>query len=194
MQTNKRWSHLKQKQVEWISQVTKEEYDRYIEKYKKQPHKSGKNEIVDKVYDRINEREIWIPYYEAKAHIGKYIDRHNRKPHDVIDENGEKIMINPVTVKPKLPASAFNDLPDDIKAEFADKIKCGIIYYINQTSKVPPDKVRDNYLKNIVRGFNTKQYKRTGAKVLIDEPLLSLYDDMKKDLYDDFRANGKKNN
>jgi len=35
--------------------------------------------LIDRVYDRISEREIWIPYYEVKVHVGKYIDRRNRK-------------------------------------------------------------------------------------------------------------------
>lgn len=70
LQTNKKWSHLKQQQREWVAQITKEEYDRYIVKYKNQPNKSGKAEIIDTVYDKINAKEIWIPFYEAKAHIG----------------------------------------------------------------------------------------------------------------------------
>ena len=64
LQTNKKWSHLKQKQREWISTTTKNEYDRYIATHQKTPGKSGKAEIIDNVYDKINEREIWIPFYE----------------------------------------------------------------------------------------------------------------------------------
>ena len=96
LQTNKKWSHLKQKQRDWIANITKDEYEHYIFEHKKTPHKSGKAKIINNVCDKINEREIWIPYYEAEAHIGKYIDRQNRKSHDIVDEDSKVITVEPV--------------------------------------------------------------------------------------------------
>jgi hypothetical protein len=79
LQTNKKWSHLKQRQRQWIHGITMEEYSAYVEKYGKLPLKSGKEAVLDKVYARINEREMWIPWDEFKAHAGKFIDRRNQK-------------------------------------------------------------------------------------------------------------------
>ena len=78
-QTNKKWSHLKERQRLWIHEMTMEEHAAYVEKYGGLPLKSGKEAVLDKVYDRINEREMWIPWDEFKAHAGKFIDRRNRK-------------------------------------------------------------------------------------------------------------------
>ena len=79
LQTNKKWSHLKQKQRLWIHEITMEEHAAYVERYGRLPLKSGKEAVLDKVYDRINEREMWIPWGEFKTHAGKFIDRRNRK-------------------------------------------------------------------------------------------------------------------
>lgn len=78
-QTNKQWSHLKQRQREWIAEVIKEEHSAYLEEFGKLPIKGGKQIIFDRVYDRIEQREIWIPYGEARKNINKRIDRLNRK-------------------------------------------------------------------------------------------------------------------
>jgi hypothetical protein len=79
LQTNNKWSHLKERQRLWIHEITMEEHAAYVEKYGRLPLKSGKEAVLDKVYDRINEREMWIPWGEFKTHAGKFIDRRNRK-------------------------------------------------------------------------------------------------------------------
>jgi 8-oxo-dGTP diphosphatase len=79
LQTNKQWSHLKQRQQEWICGVVKEEHAAHVERLGKLPVKLGKQDVIDRVYDRIEQREIWIPYGEAARNIGKKIDRLNRK-------------------------------------------------------------------------------------------------------------------
>ena len=86
LQTNKKWSHLKQRQRLWIHEMTMEEHAAYVEKYGKLPLKSGKETVLDKVYDRVNEREMWIPWDEFKIHAGKFIDRRNRKLSEVSPE------------------------------------------------------------------------------------------------------------
>jgi len=198
LQTNKKWSHLKQKQREWIAKITKDEYDRYINRHKKMPGKSGKAEIIDNVYDKINEREIWIPFYEAKVHIGKYIDRQNRKAHDIVGEDSEIITITPFKktkkngiAKPKPPTIKFGETDGEIKKYFYDNMKKNIALYINQTAKIPPNKIRDSHLKNILRGFNSKLYKKTGAKVLRDDTLLSAYDSFRKELLAEYNSGGQ---
>jgi hypothetical protein len=89
LQTNKKWSHLKQRQRLWIYDITTEEHSAYVEKYGKLPVKSGREAVLDKVYGRINEREMWIPWDEFKAHAGKFIDRRNRKLSAVPPSAGE---------------------------------------------------------------------------------------------------------
>jgi hypothetical protein len=79
LQTNKKWAHLKQKQRSWIYEISMEEYSAYAEEYGGLPRKTGKEVILYKVHDRINERDIWIPWDELKAHVEKMIDRRNRK-------------------------------------------------------------------------------------------------------------------
>ena len=201
LQTNKKWSHLKQKQREWIATTTKNEYDRYIATHKKTPGKSGKLEIIDTVYDKINERELWIPFYEVKENVGKHIERQNRKAHDIVGEDGETVTVvsakKPKKIgtakksKPKPPTVKFGEIDTEIKEYFYENMKKEIALYINYTAKIPPNKLRDNHLKNILKGFNAKLYKKTGAKVLKDDVLLSAYDDIRKELLAEYNANGK---
>lgn len=79
LQTNKKWSHLKNSQKAWIFETTREEHAAYVKTHGMLPMKRMKQIVVDKVYDRIKEREIWIPYGEAAAHIEKHLNRENRK-------------------------------------------------------------------------------------------------------------------
>lgn len=50
LQTNKKWSHLKRSQVDWIRQQQK------------------LVSSLDELYERIQERGIWIPFSEIKKH------------------------------------------------------------------------------------------------------------------------------
>ena len=79
MQTNKRWSHLKQKQRDWIYEQTRIEHQKFIEANDRIPRKHAKQDVIDNVTTRVSERRIWLPSYELRAGIGKYIDRLNRK-------------------------------------------------------------------------------------------------------------------
>lgn len=91
LQTNKKWSHLKAKQKEWIYSVAEKEYNTFVNEYNKIPLKRNKDIIFDKVYESIVEREIWIPYHEAKMHLNKFIDRMNRKnsPYEPKEKEGD---------------------------------------------------------------------------------------------------------
>lgn len=76
LQTNKKWSHLKQKQVQYIYDKTVELHTKFVAEHEKLPRKQYKNDIINGVYDELN---MHIPYSEARPHISKYIDRLNRK-------------------------------------------------------------------------------------------------------------------
>ena len=79
LQINKKWSHLKQKQRDWIYEIAKVEHEKFIEKHNKNPMKTDKKELIEIISDLVENREIWLPYYELEQHIGKYIDKLNKK-------------------------------------------------------------------------------------------------------------------
>ncbi|PFT30401.1 transposase [Bacillus cereus] len=80
LQTNKKWSHLKQKQRENISTWLREAY---IEKIKVHNHRLKPREhedVLESVMSKIYDREIWIPDYEVekyyKGKINKWYNKH----------------------------------------------------------------------------------------------------------------------
>ena len=79
LQTNKKWSQLKQKQHEWIYEITRAEHTKFIEENGRLPMKTGKKKLIETIEVKIDERGIWLPSHELETGIGKYIDRLNRK-------------------------------------------------------------------------------------------------------------------
>ena len=79
LQTNKQWSHLKQRQREWIYGITRLEHKAFLEKNNRLPMKAGKRELIALIIAKIDERGIWLPSGELESGIGRYIDRLNRK-------------------------------------------------------------------------------------------------------------------
>ena len=71
LQTNKKYSQLKMKQkekiAEWMFQATRDYY------MKKCTFPSDKHleEVVDSVYEKIEDAEIWIPYGEVFKHYSE---------------------------------------------------------------------------------------------------------------------------
>ena len=79
LQTNKKWSQLKQKQRDWIYEVVRAEHEKFIEENDRLPMKTGKKKLIAIIETKIDERGIWLPSHELEQGIGKYIDRLNRK-------------------------------------------------------------------------------------------------------------------
>jgi len=79
LQTNKKWSHLKQKQRDWIYEIIRSEHKKFIEENNRLPMKSGKKMLIAVVESKVDERGIWLPSYELEKGVGKYIDRLNRR-------------------------------------------------------------------------------------------------------------------
>ena len=79
LQTNKIWSHLKQKQKEWIIQTARGQYDRFLRECGKLPVEGSKKQLIEDVYAVIEERDIWIPYGEVYRVLCKHIARWNRQ-------------------------------------------------------------------------------------------------------------------
>ena len=86
LQTNKKWSDLKQSQRDWIYEMTRNAHAAYIEKHRRLPRKKCKEEVIAAVNEKLNERKIWIPYHEFYGRIVSYIDRLNRKSSLLSDE------------------------------------------------------------------------------------------------------------
>ncbi|MBJ7966988.1 transposase [Bacillus cereus] len=80
LQTNKKWSHLKQKQRENISTWLREAYIEKIKVHKRRLKPREHEDVLESVMSKIYEREIWIPDYEVemyyKGKINKWYNKH----------------------------------------------------------------------------------------------------------------------
>lgn len=75
LQTNKKFSHLKQTQKEFIMQELYLQCKKYTVENGTFPHKDGLFTVLDKVYQQIEQREIWIPYEEVYQHFQSRITK-----------------------------------------------------------------------------------------------------------------------
>ncbi len=78
LQTNKKWSHLKEKQKAWIMEIAKREYDRFVCEHGKLPVHGSKQQLNEHIYELIEEKGIWIPYGEVKRVLDARIAHWNR--------------------------------------------------------------------------------------------------------------------
>ncbi|MCL2222408.1 MAG: hypothetical protein FWC20_09030 [Oscillospiraceae bacterium] len=85
LQINKKWSHLKQKQRDWIYETTRSEHKKYVEEKNRLPMKAGKRKLIAAVEAKVDSRGIWLPFGELENGIGRYIDRLNRRTTDMGD-------------------------------------------------------------------------------------------------------------
>lgn len=80
LQTNKKWSHLKQKQRETISIWLREAYIEEIKVHNRRLKPREHEDILESVMSKIYDREIWIPDYEVekyyKGKINKWYNKH----------------------------------------------------------------------------------------------------------------------
>lgn len=78
LQTNKKWSHLKEKQKTWIMETARREYDRFVRERGKLPVHGSKQQLNEHIYEMIEAKGIWIPYREVKRALDARIARWNR--------------------------------------------------------------------------------------------------------------------
>ena len=88
LQTNKKWSHLKEKQKTWIMETARREYDRFVRERGKLPVHGSKQQLNERIYEMIEAKGIWIPYGEVKRALDARIARWNRTAER---ENTEKL-------------------------------------------------------------------------------------------------------
>jgi len=177
LQTNKKWGALKQSQRTWIQEMTAKEHTAYIEKHGKLPMKKQKKVVLDKVYDFINEKNIWIPYGEYYSHVSLMIDRLNRK----------NPLFTPPTKKstqekPKILKAGIYEFPENVQLMIREKLMKVIKLYISQTRRVPSDKIREIHIKSILSSFNAKQWKPYGKKIEKNDVLINMYDEFRANL------------
>lgn len=79
LQTNKKWGALKQKQQEWIMETARKQYDQFIAVRGKLPVHGSKQQLIEQIYQTIEDRGIWIPFGEVKRRLDASIARWNRR-------------------------------------------------------------------------------------------------------------------
>ena len=92
LQTNKKYSQLKIKQkekiAEWMFQATR---DYYMKKYTF-PNDKHLEEVVDSVYEKIEDAEIWIPYGEVFKHYRSKQSDINKRVRKSLNEKEESLI------------------------------------------------------------------------------------------------------
>jgi len=174
LQTNKKWSALKQGQRTWIQEMTAKEHTAYVEEHGKLPMKKKKETVVDKVHDHINERGIWIPYGELRSHVNKMIDRLNRK--SPLFKMPDK---KPKPVAPKPPKVGIEEFPANVQQEIKDRMETLISSYKSQARHVPYNKTRSRHIKLVLNWFNSSQWQPYEKLIMKSDTLLSLYDEVR---------------
>jgi len=174
LQTNKKWSALKQSQRTWIQEMTAKEHTVFVEEHGKLPMKKKKEVVIDKVHDHINERGIWIPYGEFRSHVAKMIDRLNRKS-PLFKLTDKK----PKPVKPKPPKVGIEEFPANVQQEVRERFSAQITSYIAQTNRIPTDKTRSGHVKVVLSWFNAKQWKTYEKRMTKNAVLLNIYDEVR---------------
>lgn len=89
LQTDKRFSDLKMRQREKISGWLLEEYLKAVETDGIPLGKIQKEAIVDKVYEKIQECGIWIPYGEVNQYFASRLSKWSKKYTEKKQETGD---------------------------------------------------------------------------------------------------------
>ncbi|PEB54562.1 transposase [Bacillus sp. AFS098217] len=79
IQTNKKWSHLKQKQREDISNWLREAYISKVKTNNRRLKPAEHEDVLEQVLTKIHEREIWIPEYEVERYYKEKINKWHNK-------------------------------------------------------------------------------------------------------------------
>ena len=97
LQTNKKYSHLKQKQKEKIYQWMYEAYRSKYQELGKFPDTRNDDDILSRVMDKIEVAEIWIPYGEVSKHY-QSIRQNLRKRlnRELIMEKADSVVLQPI--------------------------------------------------------------------------------------------------
>lgn len=90
LQTNKKFSQLKNSQKEKIDDWLFDEYSRLWKENGKEPGKLQKESILNSVYTKIEEAEIWMSFGE----LYRYYESHKNKFRKRYEKNTDTFGIN----------------------------------------------------------------------------------------------------
>lgn len=139
LQTNKKWSHLKQKQKESIAALLRKSYINFVSDNGRKPDKEEKETILEDAYFIIVEKEIWIPKGEVKKYFSKKIMRYDKQLHSVgckdSDSIEEAVINDPLVgitkglsvLKTKELIENFNVEDKEVKVTFNEPIKAAFV-------------------------------------------------------------------
>ena len=176
LQTNKKWSHLKERQKTWIQETTAKEHAAFVEAHGRLPMKKQKEAVLDAVRERIKERGIWLPYGEFKPNVSKMIDRLNRRHPLFVPPESKK------SAKPKQPRYGYEAFPDEAQALMRETLTKPIQNYISQSGRIPPNRIRDIDLKQLQRIFNNRHSQKFGMLLQNSAALEAVYHELRKEL------------
>ena len=79
LQTNKRYSSLKQRQKEKIGGWMYDAYKSYVLEHGRKPSAKDADAVLDPVMEKISEADIWIPYGEVRAHFQSSMTKYEKR-------------------------------------------------------------------------------------------------------------------
>ncbi|MFT8889768.1 MAG: GNAT family N-acetyltransferase [Ethanoligenens sp.] len=156
LQTNKKWSALKGRQHTWISEVTKEEHAAFVAAHGKLPMKKNKLEVIDRIYARIDERGIWIPYGEMKVNVGKKLDKLN---------HASPLFVPPKPKpgkppKPRVPQSSLEEFTDEQREPAQDEFHALLHHILARQiwteHKAPSPKMGKHFVTLAMKQFQAR--------------------------------------
>jgi len=176
LQTNKKWSQLKERQKTWIQETTAKEHAAFVETHGRLPMQKQKEAVLDAVHERINERGIWIPYGEFKPNVSKMIDRLNRR-HPLFVPPKSK-----APAKPKPIRYGYEDFPEEAQALMREMLSKPIRSYIAQTGRLPPNRIRDTDIKQLQRTFNNRHSQKFSMLLQRSAALEAIYHKLRTEI------------
>lgn len=178
LQTNKKWAALKGRQHTWISEVTKEEHVAYVTAHGKLPMKKSKLDVIDRIYARIGERGIWIPYGEMKINVGKKLDKLN---------HASPLFVPPKPKpgkpkKPRPPQKPLEELTDERREPVENEMRAilhhSLARHMWTAHQAPPVKMRKQFVGQAVQQLNARHRRDLDWKLAEKSAAL-------RDLYDE---------
>ena len=189
LQTNKKWSALKQQQRDLIFDLVLDEHDAYVESNERIPMKANKDTVIDAVYATIEEHGIWIPYDEFHREVAVFIDRLNRE-HPLFVRPTKKAK----PPKQQIPKVSIADFPQDTHGKIKDILAAELRQYILKHRHIPYKKIRNMQLNKLMSVFNSKHWVEYGKHLIKDDALFELYDKLGQDIFAEYKAEKKSNN
>jgi hypothetical protein len=76
LNTEKKWRHLSNKQRDWILSQFREEYILFLKTHRWHPNKTECRQIVERVYEKIEQRGIWISFIEVEKAFSSKLNKY----------------------------------------------------------------------------------------------------------------------